>query len=231
MRTRKEFNERDYVGKEFSFLTILRFTKITQYPNRPDSIGQRYCLCECRCGGIKEFSLNNVKHGLSKSCGCKPYENANPYLNTKIYRTYSGMKDRCHYKNTESYKNYGGRGITVCDRWKESFHNFLEDMGQPPTDEHSIDRIDNDGNYELDNCRWATQKQQMNNTRLTGKLTARNLAKLTGYSGERVRQLTNPTSSSPYDKTFPLEKFIIGKIGRSNIYSQDAVEFLVKRYA
>jgi len=85
---------------------------------------------------------------------------------TAEYRIWVTMKQRCSNKKTRGYKNYGGRGITVCERWKESYNNFLEDMGRRPTEKHSIDRINNDGNYEPNNCRWATQKEQYENSRL-----------------------------------------------------------------
>ena len=79
------------------------------------------------------------------------------------YRTWYAMKQRCTNPNVEHYDRYGGRGITVCERWANSFCNFLADMGLKPSRRHSIDRVNNDGNYEPGNCRWATQKEQANN--------------------------------------------------------------------
>jgi len=79
------------------------------------------------------------------------------------YHSWSGMKQRCKDKNKDGYKYYGGRGITVCGRWRDSFVNFLADMGRKPSPKHSIDRIDGDGNYEPGNCRWATPKEQFLN--------------------------------------------------------------------
>lgn len=87
-------------------------------------------------------------HGLSKH---------------SLYPTWLSMKNRCSNINNPRYKHYGGKGVVVCDRWKDSFKNFLDDMGEKPTLEHSLDRIDNNGNYEPKNCRWATYEQQNNN--------------------------------------------------------------------
>lgn len=95
-----------------------------------------------------------VKHGLGN--------NAN---NIPEYRAWHSMKDRCSRENHKQYRHYGGRGIAVCDRWNESYENFLNDMGERPSDDHSLDRIDNNGNYTPDNCRWATKSQQNKNRR------------------------------------------------------------------
>lgn len=84
---------------------------------------------------------------------------------TTEWASWQSMKGRCTNKRLKEYRRYGGRGISVCDRWKESFENFLEDMGQKPSPTHSLDRINNNGNYEPGNCRWATPKEQSNNTR------------------------------------------------------------------
>lgn len=79
---------------------------------------------------------------------------------SKMYRTWLGMKRRCYDPKCKSYPTWGGRGIEVCERWSKSFINFLNDMGEPPTDEHTLDRLDSNGNYEPGNCRWATMQQQ-----------------------------------------------------------------------
>lgn len=89
---------------------------------------------------------------------------------TPEYNTWCALKQRCYYKNNKRYGRYGGRGITVCERWRYSFENFYEDMGRKPTLKHSIDRIDNDGDYSPENCRWATNEQQWKNRSNTHKI-------------------------------------------------------------
>lgn len=97
----------------------------------------------------------------------KPTGTIHGMTGTLVHTSYRGMIDRCYRKSHIFYHHYGGRGITVCDRWrgKNGFHNFFADMGDRPSRKHSIDRINNDGNYEPDNCRWATQSYQIVNSR------------------------------------------------------------------
>lgn len=181
--------------------------------HRPMVIGERHgrlvvvellsgksCRVLCNCGSERVVAPGNLRSGATRSCGClaKEYKGApktHGASRTKLYRVYRGMLQRCNNPNTVHYKNYGGRGITVCARWAESFEAFRSDMGEPPADHLSLDRIDNDRGYEPGNCRWATDKDQARNTRRNvwvehngERLLATDWARKLGISRQRFDQ-------------------------------------------
>lgn len=120
-------------------------------------------LCRCKCGNIVKVALSNLNNGNTKSCGC--LHSQNNLSHTPEYRAWYNLIERCTKIENSRFKDYGGRGIAVCERWLYSFQNFLSDMGFRPSSEHSIDRVNNDGNYEPGNCKWSTPTEQANNRR------------------------------------------------------------------
>lgn len=158
----------DRTGRQYNRLTVIKLSE------EKGINGKLKWICRCTCG--KEVCVlgDRLTSNHTKSCGCLSTEASIALGKNKKKHGMSGsleyyiwinMKIRCFKKTSPYYKNYGARGITVCDRWKNSFHNFYQDMGPKPGPEHSLDRIENDGNYEPGNCRWATMIEQNNNRR------------------------------------------------------------------
>lgn len=130
------------------------------------STGKLRWRCKCDCGSIKLVAFTHLSSGKTKSCGCllrKTRNGARPWV-PEIH-IWQKMKDRCANENFPQYQDYGGRGIKVCERWIESFDNFLCDMGSRPSQRHTLDHIDVNGNYEPGNVRWATYELQARNKR------------------------------------------------------------------
>lgn len=148
-------------------------------------------LCRCDCGVEKVVPAKNLLGGDCRSCGCFHRDSA-AERSSRLKKTHgmsgtveftilSSIKQRCCNPKDAAYKNYGGRGITVCDRWldkKKGLLNFVEDMGKRPSPLHSIDRINNDGPYSPENCRWATRQQQARNRKSSRFLTCNGVTKL-----------------------------------------------------
>ena len=148
----------ELVGKRVGRLVVLRRVENEQ--------GRSAWLCQCDCGGQTVTLGKRLAGGLVKSCGCLQLQDVTThgYCGTPVWAAWKNARQRCVNPKHPQFRDYGGRGITMCDRWLNSFVNFLEDMGDKPSPSHSLDRYpDNDGNYEPGNCRWATAKEQTAN--------------------------------------------------------------------
>ena len=160
----------DPTGKRFGRLIAIKLHS---------HIGRiRLFECLCDCGKISFVNAMHLKNGATKSCGCYRKENSSTmntihgYSRTKEYHSWCDMRSRCLDKTNSHYESYGGRGITICDRWLNSFETFLLDMGKRPPN-YTLDRKDVNGNYESNNCRWATDRQQYFNKTTTRYITER----------------------------------------------------------
>jgi hypothetical protein len=187
----------DLSGNSYGRWTVLRPAL-----GRPKGRGlERFWVCRCSCGTERELPTGKLRSGHSRSCGCLHRDNAKMYCrkhglsSTREHRIWRSMLNRCQNPRASRFQHYGGRGIGVCTRWRgpQGFENFIRDMGPAPGGRHSIDRINNNANYEPSNCRWATQSEQMRNTRCNhlithaGRtLTVAGWSEVSGISGQAI---------------------------------------------
>lgn len=172
---------KDLTGQKFGRLTVISLSeKIQRFrKNKPDGHFYKW-LCQCECGQMVVVDQVHLKSGHTQSCGCfhkEKIRKTKGLSKTKLFVTWKNILSRCYNKNNKEYKNYGGRGIFICDEWKENFLNFYDWAILNGYNENinglecSIDRIDNNKGYSPDNCRWVNQKIQSRNKRTTNKIT------------------------------------------------------------
>ena len=168
-----ESNRPIHIGDRFGRLTVVAFVGVNRHRKRE-------WLCKCECGNMVNVTTGHLLSGHSTSCGCTRLQNSIKAIKiantkhgmkkTKEYCAWAEMKQRCYNPKEPKYKHYGERGIKVCERWLNSFENFFADMGKAPVG-FSIDRIDVNGDYTPENCRWADNETQQYNRRDTVKIT------------------------------------------------------------
>lgn len=158
----------DITGKKFNRLTVIECVGSNKQR-------EKMWKCQCECGNISVVRSSALKYGLTKSCGCLQKEKASKantkhgMYKTRVYRIWMDMHNRCYSKSYHAYRHYGGRGIHICEEWDKDFKAFYDwAIANGYRDDLSIDRIDCNGNYHPSNCRWATQKQQLENRRILG---------------------------------------------------------------
>ena len=185
----------DLTGKRYGRLVVIEFVGTL-----PNDKSVSLWKCKCDCGNEKIIKIGSLQSGATKSCGCLRLEKVRTHnkSNTRIYKIWQGIKRRCNNTNCNAYKIYGARGIKICDEWSningfENFYNWSMNNGY--SDTLTIDRIDVNGNYEPDNCRWATMEEQGNNRRGTKKYvidgeshTITEWSKISGVSRENIRR-------------------------------------------
>lgn len=219
-------------GQKFERLTIIKLDHIKKYTySNGKNQNKEYYLCKCDCGNECLVYKNFLLKGCTKSCGCyaKEIQAKNVILNnikkithhltkTRLYKIWTHIKQRCYNKKRESFKNYGARGITVCEEWKNdfmSFYNWAINNGYK--DNLTVDRIDNNGNYEPGNCRWITIKEQDRNKRTNHLITYNNKT----YCIAEWAEITNINKSVLWTRLFkfnwPIEKALTTKVRKYEI--------------
>jgi len=196
------------INLKFGRLTVLK---------QGETVGMHiYWYCECDCGNHKSVASRHLRSGRTMSCGCLQEEAIRTHgmTDTPEYSVWSGMHQRCTNHNNLQYKDYGGRGISVCKEW-DSFLTFFKDMSYRPSINHTLERINNDLGYYADNCKWATRLEQAQNRRV------RKTAKLTKKIADKIRSLyssPNHRSQESLGKEFGVSHSNVSRIINGSIW-------------
>jgi len=188
----------EMIGNTFGQFTIVRKHEIKS-SNRED---RWLCICKCGMESIKPTSYL-LANTWRESCGCSRSPIRHKMTTTREFASWKGMLARCYTPSDDRYESYGGRGISVCERWRTSFLAFYEDMGPRPQGK-SLDRFpDNNGNYELSNCRWATASEQQQNTRIAQRCAVDGIAYTSIGIAARTLGISRSTLRWRLEKNFP----------------------------
>lgn len=191
------------IGDTYSQLTVIAAA--------PRKNGRNYFQCRCSCGNTLAVEKHKLVSGHTRSCGCykirliKERSITHGRSRSRVYGIWIQMRDRCNNPENNNYSRYGGRGITVCERWENNFDAFLNDMGEPPT-EYQLERIDNNGPYSPDNCRWATHQEQCNNRTTTLYFTYKGMNKSAAEWAREVGMGYNTLRNRIVNLGWPIEK-------------------------
>lgn len=206
---------KDITGKRFGKLVVLGIShRIKKY--------KIFWLCKCDCGNVKAMVGVSLKSGIYKSCGCARYPKRK-YPRDSFYTKWMSMRNRCNNPNNTHYKRYGGRGIKVCERWND-YNVFHEDMVPSYKKSLTLERINNDGNYEPSNCKWATTKEQARNTSRNAFYTIGGITKCftewcLGFS------MNQTTVRARIKRGMTIEEALTAPVGSPSISYEEAYSF------
>jgi len=199
----------DLTGKTFNQLTII-------HKNGTDKYGKPMWFCECTCGNTKTILGTSIRNGSTKSCGCLRKKQLSQRVKTHglsktvEYKIWKGIKKRCFNSSCKAFPNYGGRGITICDIWKNDAQAFIDYIGSRPSNEYSIERINNNKNYEPGNIKWATRQEQNGNQRSNRLITIKDKTKNVAQWG-KISPVATSTIYSRLNKGWPPEDAVFKK--------------------
>lgn len=207
------------IGFRFDRLVVISAAAPVMQPNTGKALSRWLCLCDC--GAEKIIKQASLRSGNTRSCGCLQRESiallrtTHKESDSRIHYIWRAIKQRCLNPNARDYPRYGERGIMICDRWRDNYEAFRDDMGPRPSAMHSVERIDNSGNYEPANCRWALPKEQSANKRnnfiveLHGRqMTLSEASRLTGLHRATIKNRLNTGWTMERALTAPARKLV-----------------------